>query len=125
MPPRRQMLANVHEERPTPRLRQIGMFRVLTYNILAEIYATRQMYPYCPVWALSWSFRRELLHRELQTYNADIICMQEVQGDHYKKFFVPMMTELGYEGWYLKKTRESMGLEGKVDGCAFFYKRNR
>lgn len=36
-----------------------------------------------------------------------------------------MMSELGYEGWYLKKTRESMGLEGKVDGCALFYKRNR
>lgn len=36
-----------------------------------------------------------------------------------------MMSEWGYEGWYLKKTRESMGLEGKVDGCAFFYKRNR
>lgn len=76
MPPRRQMLANVHEERSTPRLRQIGMFRVLTYNVLAEIYATRQMYPYCPMWALSWSFRREVLHRELQTYNADIICLQ-------------------------------------------------
>ncbi|TMW57302.1 hypothetical protein Poli38472_003227 [Pythium oligandrum] len=125
MPPKRQMLANVHEERPTPRLRQIGVFRVLTYNILAEIYATRQMYPYCPVWALNWSFRRELLQRELQSYNADIICLQEVQDDHYKKFFYPMMAEWGYEGWYLKKTRESMGLEGKVDGCAFFYKRNR
>lgn len=50
---------------------------------------------------------------------------QEVQGDHYKKYFVPMMSELGYESWYLKKTRESMGLEGKVDGCALFYKRNR
>ncbi|DBA03906.1 TPA: hypothetical protein N0F65_004596 [Lagenidium giganteum] len=125
LPPKRLMLANVHEERPTPRLRQIGVFRVLTYNILAEIYATRQMYPYCPVWALSWTFRRELLQRELQTYNADIICLQEVQGDHYKKFFYPMMTEWGYEGWYLKKTRESMGMEGKVDGCALFYKRNR
>lgn len=76
MPPKRQMLANVHEERPTPRLRQIGVFRVLTYNILAEIYATRQMYPYCPVWALTWTFRREMLQRELQTYNADIICLQ-------------------------------------------------
>ncbi|KUF81376.1 Carbon catabolite repressor protein 4 1 [Phytophthora nicotianae] len=125
MPPRRQMLANVNEERLTPRLRQIGVFRVLTYNILAEIYATRQMYPYCPIWALSWSFRRELLKRELQSYNADIICLQEVQGDHYKSFFAPMMEEWGYEGWYLKKSRESMGLEGKVDGCALFYKRNR
>lgn len=125
LPPKRQMLANVNEERATPRLRQIGVFRVLTYNILAEIYATRQMYPYSPIWALSWSFRRELLKKELQSYNADIICLQEVQGDHYKKFFYPMMCEWGYEGWYLKKTRESMGLEGKVDGCAMFYKRNR
>ncbi|KAL8005792.1 putative endonuclease/exonuclease/phosphatase, MYND-like zinc finger, mRNA-binding protein [Plasmopara halstedii] len=125
MPPRRQMLANVNEERLTPRLRQIGIFRVLTYNVLAEIYATRQMYPYCPIWALSWSFRRELLKRELQLYNADILCLQEVQGDHYKSFFAPMMENWGYEGWYLKKTRESMGLEGKVDGCALFYKRNR
>jgi len=119
------MLANVHEERPTPRLRQIGVFRVLTYNVLAEIYATRQMYPYCPVWALSWSYRRELLRRELQSYNADILCLQEVQGDHYKNFLYPIMAEWGYEGWYLKKSRESMGLEGKVDGCAMFYKRNR
>ncbi|RLN55189.1 hypothetical protein BBP00_00008614 [Phytophthora kernoviae] len=125
MPPKRQMLANVNEERLTPRLRQIGVFRVLTYNILAEIYATRQQYPYCPVWALSWSFRRELLKREMQSYNADIICLQEVQGDHYKNFFAPMMEEWGYEGWYLKKSRESMGLEGKVDGGALFYKRNR
>ena len=70
------MLANVNEERPTTRLRQIGVFRVLTYNSLAEIYATRQRYPYCPVWALSWSFRRELLERELQSYNADIVCLQ-------------------------------------------------
>lgn len=36
-----------------------------------------------------------------------------------------MMAEWGYEGWYLKKTREAMGPEGKVDGCAMFYKRNR
>ncbi|KAI9905187.1 hypothetical protein PsorP6_013754 [Peronosclerospora sorghi] len=125
MPPRRQMLANVSEERLTPRLRQIGVFRVLTYNVLAEIYATRQMYPYCPIWALSWSFRQELLKRELQSYNADILCLQEVQGDHYKSYFAPVMDEWGYEGWYLKKSRESMGLEGKVDGCALFYKRSR
>ncbi|TDH72254.1 uncharacterized protein CCR75_003267 [Bremia lactucae] len=125
MPPKRRMLATATEARLTPRLRQLGVFRVLTYNVLAEIYATRQMYPYCPVWALNWSFRRELLKRELQSYNADILCLQEVQGDHFKTFFAPLMDEWGYEGWYLKKARESMGLEGKVDGCALFFKRSR
>ena len=32
-------------------------FRIATYNILAEIYATQQQYPYCDIWALSWEFR--------------------------------------------------------------------
>ena len=32
-------------------------FRIVTYNVLAEIYATQQQYPYCDLWALSWEFR--------------------------------------------------------------------
>ena len=32
-------------------------FRILTYNILAEIYATQQQYPYADLWCLSWDFR--------------------------------------------------------------------
>lgn len=32
-------------------------FRVATYNLLAEIYATQQQYPYCDFWALSWDYR--------------------------------------------------------------------
>lgn len=32
-------------------------FRIATYNILAEIYATQQQYPYCDIWALSWEYR--------------------------------------------------------------------
>ena len=32
-------------------------FRICTYNILAEIYATQQQYPYADLWALQWDFR--------------------------------------------------------------------
>lgn len=32
-------------------------FRIASYNILAEIYATQQQYPYCDFWALSWDYR--------------------------------------------------------------------
>lgn len=32
-------------------------FRIVTYNVLAEIYATQQQYPYCDFWALSWDYR--------------------------------------------------------------------
>jgi CCR4-NOT transcription complex subunit 6 len=32
-------------------------FRIVTYNILAEIYATLQQYPHADLWSLSWDFR--------------------------------------------------------------------
>jgi CCR4-NOT transcription complex subunit 6 len=32
-------------------------FRIATYNVLAEIYATQQQYPHCDFWALSWDYR--------------------------------------------------------------------
>lgn len=38
-------------------------FRIVTYNVLAEIYATQQQYPYCDIWALSWDYRYAPLER--------------------------------------------------------------
>lgn len=36
--------------------------------MLAEIYANRQIYPYCPTWALAWNYRRNNILRELVSY---------------------------------------------------------
>lgn len=55
----------------------------------------------------------------------DVICLQEVQADHYEQNLQPMMAEMGYDGLYKQKTRESMGQHGKVDGCATFWKRSK
>lgn len=55
-----------------------GTFTVLSYNILADVYATNEVYSYCPSWALSWPYRRQNLLREIVGYHADIICLQEV-----------------------------------------------
>ena len=35
------------------------------------------------------------------------------------------MSEAGYEGVFKQKTRQSMGLAGKVDGCALFWRRSK
>jgi CCR4-NOT transcription complex subunit 6 len=56
----------------------LGTFTVLSYNILADAYATSDTYSYCPTWALSWTYRRQNLMREIIGYHADIICLQEV-----------------------------------------------
>ena len=55
-------------------------FTLVTYNCLAEIYATSEVYPYCPAWALPWNYRRRNILRELVAYHADIMCLQEVQA---------------------------------------------
>eukprot|EP00537_Pseudo-nitzschia_pungens_P003745 CAMPEP_0172357986 /NCGR_PEP_ID=MMETSP1060-20121228/2328_1 /TAXON_ID=37318 /ORGANISM="Pseudo-nitzschia pungens, Strain cf. cingulata" /LENGTH=511 /DNA_ID=CAMNT_0013078961 /DNA_START=868 /DNA_END=2403 /DNA_ORIENTATION=+ len=100
-------------------------FRIVTYNVLAEIYATQQQYPYCDIWALNWEYRFHNIMREVIDASPDVLCLQEVQADHYENHLYASMSEQGYEGVYKQKTRQSMGLAGKVDGCALFWRRSK
>jgi len=49
---------------------------VMCYNILCDKYCTRQLYGYCPPWALSWDYRKKMILDEVQQYNADIVSLQ-------------------------------------------------
>jgi CCR4-NOT transcription complex subunit 6 len=100
-------------------------FRVVTYNVLAEIYATQQQYPYTDFWALSWDYRFQNMLREILDASPDVICLQEIQADHYENHVYASFSDAGYEGVYKQKTRQSMGLVGKVDGCALFWRRSK
>lgn len=111
--------------RKTPARCAPDSLRVVTYNILAELFATAQQYPESPAWALAWPYRFQLVLTELQTVDADIICLQEVQGNHFTKQFMPALERLGYDGVFKQKTREAMGEAGQVDGCAMFWKTAR
>jgi len=102
-----------------------AVIRVMSYNLLAEVYATRQLYPYCPIWAISWGYRRQIILRELDHHSADVLCLQEMQQDHYDDYMAPQLKARGYEGLFKAKTRESMGRKGKIDGCAIFYKTSK
>jgi len=100
-------------------------FRVATYNVLAEIYATQQQYPYCDFWALSWDYRFQNIRREILEAAPEILCLQEIQADHYENHLYAALSEAGYEGVFKQKTRQAMGLAGKVDGCALFWRRSK
>ena len=100
-------------------------FRVSTYNVLAEIYATAQQYPHCDFWALSWDFRFQNILREIMDASPEVLCLQEVQADHYENHVYASLSDAGYEGVFKQKTRQSMGLAGKVDGCALFWRRSK
>ncbi len=58
----------------------------MSYNVLCDKYATRQMYGYCPSWALTWEYRKEALLKEIIDSTADIIALQVCEsliGPHF------------------------------------------
>lgn len=102
-------------------------FTVLTYNVLADLYASTEMYgSYCPPWALSWAYRKQSLLREVLSYQADVLCLQEVQSDHFEDFFAPELQKHGYTAVYKKKTAQVYtGSSYTIDGCATFFRADR
>lgn len=99
------------------------LFTVITYNVLAEVCATAKQFPKCPSSALCWEYRRQNLLKEILQCDAEIVCLQEVQHNHFCNFFEPELAKLGYEGVFQEKQRRCY--LPTVDGCATFYKLNQ
>uniref|UniRef100_A0A8R1DX84 poly(A)-specific ribonuclease n=1 Tax=Caenorhabditis japonica TaxID=281687 RepID=A0A8R1DX84_CAEJA len=120
-PPERNwvMIRHADPERP------IATFTVLCYNVLCDKYATVNQYSYCPSWALNWEYRKNLIIKEIRTYEADIITLQEVETEQYRTLFLPELKTLGYTGIFAAKSRAKTMTEEErkyVDGCAIFWK---
>eukprot|EP00922_Rhytidocystis_sp_ex-Travisia-forbesii_P063473 GHVS01094439.1.p1 GENE.GHVS01094439.1~~GHVS01094439.1.p1 ORF type:complete len:910 (+),score=145.14 GHVS01094439.1:283-3012(+) len=106
---------------------------VVTWNVLAEMYATQEAFPHCDAYVLAWPYRRTRILNEMISTNADIVCLQEVQSEHFDDFFRPQLSLQGYEGVYKQKTKEIFtsgsgkrrGGKYTMDGCATFYKRDK
>eukprot|EP01083_Nonionella_stella_P064580 168453_1 len=99
-------------------------FRVLSYNCLAPIYCTQAMYPYVEPYKLEWDYRKYNIKREILRYNPDVICLQEVQHNHFDDYFTKELSKEGYEGMYRPKSRGNRDPKS-VDGCAIFFKSDR
>lgn len=97
-------------------------FTVMSYNVLSQnlLLDNMYLYYYSEEKYLEWDHRKRELLREITEQMPDILCLQEVNQDHYKTFFTPELNKLGYEGEYQKRT----GSE-KCDGCATFYNRQK
>ncbi|KAG9508539.1 CCR4-NOT transcription complex subunit 6 [Fragariocoptes setiger] len=115
-------------EQPVDRSRPSCMFTVMCYNVLCDKYATRQLYGYCPSWALNWEYRRHSIMEELKANSADIIALQEVETEQYHQFFLHELKQEGYEGIFSPKSRAKTMSESErkyVDGCAIFYRTSK
>uniref|UniRef100_A0A8D8RZ77 2',5'-phosphodiesterase 12 n=2 Tax=Cacopsylla melanoneura TaxID=428564 RepID=A0A8D8RZ77_9HEMI len=96
-------------------------FRVVTYNILAEIYADtdtarNELFSYCPSYALDMQYRRPLIIRELLAYHADLICLQEVDEKCFNRHLSPtLLREGNYQSDFAVKSGNA------AEGLAIFY----
>ena len=77
----------------------------------------------CPAEALKWSYRSQLILKEICRSEADIICLEEV--DHFVDFFEPHLSSLGFGGLFVPKN-DSPCLQYQPnngpDGCALFFR---
>lgn len=90
--------------------------RVVSYNILADLNAfhdvrgMRPFYPYCDTEYLRRTRRMPVILHELLAYQADIICLQEVDVIIFDQLFSPSLEAHGYQGFYRKKLGSSEGI---------------
>ncbi|XP_050407158.1 protein angel homolog 2 isoform X2 [Patella vulgata] len=92
-------------------------FTVMSYNVLSQklLEWHLQLYANCSPESLDWDMRSERILEELKYFKPDIICLQEVQFDHYESFFRHHLRKMGYGSEYLKRSGD------KPDGCATFF----
>ena len=98
--------------------------RIVTYNILADQNASRdldneeRMYAHCKnEHIIKWR-RHPLIVHELLSYNPDVISLQEVDTDVYNELLKPVFEAFGYEGYYSQKGVEESSIR---EGCAIFW----
>ncbi|XP_063632199.1 CCR4-NOT transcription complex subunit 6 isoform X1 [Cydia splendana] len=121
LPPQRPWIPLTRPNRTRPTC----IFTVMCYNVLCDKYATRQMYGYCPSWALEWDYRKKGILDEIRHYSADLISLQEVETDQFYNFFLPELKSDGYDGIFSPKSRAKTMSESErkyVDGCAIFFR---
>ena len=101
-------------------LAEPGQLRVVSYNILANVYATSErarntLYPYCQASALDQDYRQCLIAREILGYHGDVVCLQEVGSKSFSQFLSPALHQWGYRGCFHAKAGKT------AEGEAIFF----
>lgn len=98
-------------------------FRVVSYNLLADYYcdsdySRKELFPYCPAYALEIDYRKLLFMREMLGYHADIYCLQEVDAKVFDLDLTLFLGDDGLDGIMQKKG-------SNAEGVATFYRRDK
>ncbi|XP_039057571.1 carbon catabolite repressor protein 4 homolog 5-like isoform X3 [Hibiscus syriacus] len=87
---------------------------IVSYNILGveNVEKHPDLYLNVPQKFLEWDWRKDLICKEVNCYNADILCFQEV--DRFKDLD-DLLCKDGFKGVYKARTGDA------CDGCALFW----
>uniref|UniRef100_A0A8D0HPK3 Angel homolog 2 n=1 Tax=Sphenodon punctatus TaxID=8508 RepID=A0A8D0HPK3_SPHPU len=96
-------------------------FTVMSYNILSQdlLEDNFHLYKHCRESVLIWNYRFPNILREIKDLDADVLCLQEVQEDHYRREIKPTLESWGYHCEYKMRTGR------KPDGCAICFKASK
>ena len=100
---------------PTPLLSDEPGFTVLSYNVFADCKCQTIRYSS----SVKWETRRKKLIDEIASYNADILCLQDV--DHFSTFWRPQLMLIGYDSLYKKRTSKR---DAHYEGVVIAYRRD-
>ncbi|KAF4798640.1 Protein angel 2 [Turdus rufiventris] len=96
-------------------------FTVMSYNILSQnlLEDNSHLYKHCRQRLLFWTYRFPNILQEIKELDADVLCLQEVQEDHYRAEIKSSLESLGYHCEYKMRTGR------KPDGCAICFKTSK
>jgi 2',5'-phosphodiesterase len=63
----------------------------------------KEQFPYCSPQTLAIDYRKQLIAKELTGYQADIICLQEVDSAIYTSYYKNEFKSKGYQSFYHRK----------------------
>ncbi|GMH65483.1 hypothetical protein TL16_g04211 [Triparma laevis f. inornata] len=106
--------SNIHISKQVVDTRTIT---VLSYFTLSQ--ETAKSLPYVEHSVSNWRTRREVLLREIFSFDADVICLQDV--DDFTDWWRPQMSQAGYDAIYKKRTTH---LRPRQEGVVIAYKRD-
>ena len=97
------------------RLRELGGFKFLSYHVFSDNKCSKIRYSATK----AWYYRKAKLLQEIKTYDAEIMCLQDV--DHYDDWWQPQLMYLGYDSLFKQRTDE---VEEHLEGVVIAYKRD-
>lgn len=83
--------------------------KIMSYNILAQALIRRKLFPTSGN-ALKWSTRSQVLLSEFKHYDADILCLQELDFIQYNSYWRKELGKLGYDMKYYRADTKNHGL---------------